>query len=150
MLTKVSIRYMYLANQSAQIANYNRLQQYIERRKTEAVYDLFKHWTVAKQTRVFGDLICIEAYNRKSRWREVLINGHVISNVLQCKKTRFSTVLSSRLWSYGAFTHTLRWDGMGCAFYGNSMYFNGGRSHIELPVQPISSNPTPAFLTSSK
>ena len=34
---------MYLANQSAQIANYNRLQQYIERRKTEAVYDLFKH-----------------------------------------------------------------------------------------------------------
>jgi len=71
-------------------------------------------------------LICIEAYNRKSRWREVLINGHVISNVLQCKKTRFSTVLSSRLWSYGAFTHTLRWDGMGCAFYGNSMYFNGG------------------------
>jgi len=50
------------------------------------------------------------------------------------KRKSSSSNITDYLESYGAFTHTLGWDGMGCA--GNRMYFN---SHIELPAQLIPS-----------
>jgi len=37
-------------------------------RKVEAVHNLLEHRTTAKRTLLVGDLICSEAYSRKSLW----------------------------------------------------------------------------------
>jgi len=67
----------------------------------------------------------------------------------------FCTSMIAHQMSHGAFTHTVRWDGMGsdgmsCA--GNSMYFNGGvhtLSYQSSPSHPISSRPVPSHPVSS-